>query len=265
MTADEAQLRHHVPQALAKRLKAIRLGSRDWHIWHQAGVLLSELAESARRISYRGSGRDVDSLITAAMSFMARAHMLLGDNDVVNVCAISCDEGLALARMMTSTYTDNESPRATLQSIISVLEQEVQTPAVQHQLAIAHGFLARTHWIAWHVTGTGGHIDGAWTHEKAATDLFNGLDDESPDTQRAFASHMIAMALMHSAYGARLTQWQRCWRAFWLAGASRDRKQQLRAVVVGLLGNTGERWLRRRRDSPKTIRAALYDAQTAQL
>lgn len=273
-TADDKQRRHDVPGALGERLDALRRGTQDGHEWHQAGVLVAQLATSAFLVHGRKDGRaPAWDLLRHARELYMQALRRTPAPDTLAQYAIMCDDELALAFTchVRGSHTNPVNPpaRARWEAMFAELVKLPPTPARTHQLAIAYGFAARAYCWQYMTDGNFQTADIARDYEKTANRLFEENAAESPDGQRAYCSHLLAMALLHHQLHVAGWRKQNVWRkqwaarkqrvapAFMLALRANDFKQVMRAVVIGALGTNGERWARSRRDKPEVIQAVL--------
>lgn len=258
--ADEKQHQHDLPGALNERLATLRSGSTNWHEWHQTGVMLCSLAESAFiQFGMKRWRNDILDLLAGAQEFFVTALKFVPEDQPLARCAIICDQELARAfmRRFEHVYVARKSWPG-LAAVIEELQEMRPSAARNHQLAIAHSFVARAEW--WRALGeTSALLAGlAQDHEAMATSLFRANLPNSPDGGRAFSSHLLAMALIHerSISPVRTRDWRRRYvlPALRLAMQSGDSAQAARAVIIGLHGNDGERTIRACRDKRMFIR-----------
>lgn len=259
--ADDAQNRHDLPTAIRARLDAVSAEGATAQAHHQLGVLLSELAESARRIGGPGWDQQARLLLSHA-----QRHLRIA-NDMLEVCrenlvlhaGIHCDAAIALAReswLATQRFEGAMKVVAAGEAVnmaIELLERWLRgpetprTPALVHQLAIAFSFAARLKW--------GQALGFAASEESTAAMGYGDLaatyferEGLGPDDGRAFRSHLLTMALAYDESGRASMRRYHARLARILAKSAGDVSHARRARVIWWFGNRGERWLRRRRD-----------------
>lgn len=252
-SADAQQLRHNVPEALALRLKALREGSEDWHEWHQAGVLTSALAQSA----WYQFGTDSDSsemindLLAYAYWLFDQATLFVPADNKIAAYAIECDWIMSkFFKLYILEYYFAADQVRTLEPVIWSLNQTPLSPACAHQLLIAHSFTARmSSLVALAQPENFLASEQAAHHEVTVKKLFDAHASTSPDQGRAYCSHLVAMALVHSQL--ETARWRRTylWSAFRLAMRLGDAKQVARIIMIARYGMDGERRIRARRDT----------------
>lgn len=244
--ADAAEQRHNVPAAIRSRLVRVNAGSADWHDYHQLGVDLSELAESARRMVDFGSAI---ILLSQAHRYF-RTAVQLAPREAVPLAAISCDRAIAGGR--EAFFTGNaelaESSANLVAEAIKVLldhTNDQADTAAHHQLAIAYGMQCRlAH--GWRLGFYGEFnqrlVDG---YRAIALDLFEQEARATPDNGRAERSLMLALALGSTTHSERRDHARE---AYLLAQNCGDPHHARRARAIMWFGNYGETFLRRRRD-----------------
>jgi hypothetical protein len=258
--ADRAQNAHDVPTAIWIRLEAVKADTATPHDHHQLGVLLSELAESARRIGNPSWEQQAELLLRHAQHHFAIANGILEirEENLALHAGIQCDALLTQAR--GSWFAQPIESAATVvvsgkvvAMVIKLLETRLEDrrnrnkPAIQHQLAIAFSFAARLSWgraLGYRAnearTTALGYSELAWTYFQR--------EDRSLDNHRAFRSHILTMALAHGANGESKTRRALAAEARRSAIAAKDASHARRARIIWWFGNRGERWLRKRRD-----------------
>jgi len=251
--ADKAQRKHDVPDALVQRLNALIEGSDDWHEWHQAGVLLFELARSLHlQLGTTDSWHDQILDMLDIIDWMYDTALgLVPESDVVAACAVKSDQELTLSfeRYIRGLYANSERFYK-FEAIVRKLE-DIDTPESRHQLAITYGLMARAAW--WMTLSDPSHgvmVEKAAAWEALATEHFRN-NPLPADRQQAYRSHLLAMALIHSQKFTRGWRQKYTGRAFWLALCHRDFKHAARAIVIDYNGSDGEKWLLSRRDTPE--------------
>jgi hypothetical protein len=262
-SADAQQLRHNVPAALKIRLEALRNGSEDWHEWHQAGVLVSQLGQSAWLqfgVNADSSGM-INDLFAYAYWLFDQATRFVPPTDAIAPQAIECDWVMAkFFKLYTLKYYAAANATRALEPVIWSLNELPLSPARIHQLLIAQGFAARMAW--WMALADPDNFlvsEEAARHEAIAEEIFHQHAGVSPDRGRAYCSHLVAMALIHSQL--ETARWRRTylWPAFRLAMSQGDAKQVARVIMIARYGLNGEVRLRARRDTLDVFSSTLRE------
>ncbi len=253
-SGDKKMNRHDVTAALDDYEDQIDAGTADWHVYHQAGVAHSTLAEQARRL--RGDfWRDAAAThLTAAVQYLAKAAELTKDIFGLARSAVQCDHALAIARKgwlqpserVAREYRDDA--KALLVRVATRLEDDYtahQDLAIIHQKAIAHGLLAR---LAFGNCLGFADEDPVWHDVDYNIDLAEGLfrSEGRQDNKRAYRSFLLWTALGYDAANSPAKRRQFAGRAGWSALWHGDAGHLLRALAIYWRGTAGERWLLRR-------------------
>lgn len=262
----ELQTRHRLAGAIEAHRRAISDGTATWSTHHQLGVCLSELAESARRIGNRGWRHAAGRFLLEAELCFGRAAELRGRNpeDLADHVAIICDRQLARARWHwfdPGTVYSAEKSMTEIALAIRTLKVMSRRRVDYHQLAIAHGFLARLEWGR--LLGFNGepNVVMATDYNTMTMERFSSINANSLDRQRAYRSHLLAIALANGANGNGSTRRTYAMLAAQSAAMYTDRSHELRARVIQWCGNWGENLMRRLRDAKAIARMTATPSQ----
>lgn len=256
--ADHAQRKHNVPHALITRFNTLIEGNRDWHEWHQTGVLLFQLALSTDAQLKQDEPKTSILLMLDYVEWLySVAHTRVPQDNPLATHAIKCDKELAqFYKRFIERHYANHQQFVEFRRTVQALETLPPSLDQQHQLAIAYGFMARCAWLMQRRDPLHPQLEGwAFEWENFAEQWFR-RSRSHPDKQQAHRSHKLAMALARAElgrYGWRGYAWSALWNALW----HRDYKHAVRAGMIIMYGTEGERRLRARRDTADVYREAV--------
>ena len=264
-SADQAQNRHKVPRALRLRLQRVAEPNASWHDWHQLGVLLSELAESARIVGCQ-NWRDYHRVaLETALECFTNAFQRLDRNRseecVIKRCAVACDSAVAVARFALHSEPAEAHAMCTgaIDKLVEVIEtldrqftlqQPCDNPAAWHKAAIAYLWLVRIS----HGCLALGFMGVAPLHEAQlrawrlmALKCFEQELSITPDRASAHRGLLLSLATVGKQH-KDVDATHRLQRAAQLAVRYRDAYHFVRAIGLLAFGIRSERLFRRLRD-----------------
>lgn len=248
----KAQQRPNVPGALGARLQRIHTHNAMWDDYHQAGVGLSELAETAYMIksdSWRGQSEE---LLHKALEYFGVAEASAPSGNLIAPVSIKCDRMMAEARLARISDASERSTRAIrgLQEAAGTLGPICDKDrAAHHQLAITYEFLSRLYWGDRLGLETLRIPTEALRYKNAADRLFEEEASTTPDGQKAYRTHLLVSAVALDVHGDGERKRTAALKAAKLARAYTDYWHLARASAIMTGGKAGEVILRRVRFS----------------
>lgn len=261
---DREQLRHDKVAALRLRLAALDEGEPTFQQFHQTGVLLSALADSAWWIGGRHWQKHANRLLSKANEMFGSARLHLPANDNVAHAGLMADRAMWAVRMWRS-HEGTTHYQQTAEECLELARQKLAhwtqdgltaNPDAWHQMGIVHMLDSQVAWGK--VFGYGNKVDAhrARRSEEQAKRFFGQERALTLDGERAYRSFLLTSALAHGIYGDRGQQHYHALLAFKSAKRHGDRPHRARAAAIIAAGRQGERLLRLMQDG-KTVRTPL--------
>jgi hypothetical protein len=247
-----ARLKFSVASTLQQHLSDIAASTQDWHIYHQAGVLQSELAESFWYLKPSGWRDHYIKLQRDALDNLDKAKQFAPDETLCRV-HITCDEILITARLSRERHGAKRRRPAHLVLPLQQLHKlhgnhPQDRPDAWHQTAVAYAIGAQ---LAWgEVLGYKGTTNRSYATDMyvEAARFFVAESTMSPDNENAYRSLLIQMALACAKDGSTKDQRHFARIAEHSARHYHDRRDYWRAAAIKRLGVKGEVLFRRFRD-----------------